>query len=357
MMMNSQGGRWRPKITHRFVLVLVLLGMIVLMGIFEPVFFKPHVLFDIFSIMGELGLMALIQTYIITTGGIDLSVGYNMQLCAITFGMTLLATHQIALAVVAAIVVGLLGGLLNGLVISRTKIPPLVTTLATMYLFRGLSLIAAGTNTYSGFPEGFKKISNTLLFGFLPIQFFYLLALFVILNIFFTRGSIGRILKGIGFNENAVVFSGINTKRYLLLIYTLAGLVSGIASIIYLGRLSSATTSMGDGLNLQVVTAVVLGGTSVFGGIGSVAGTFIGVLIIGVLTKGFTLLNLGGNFFNFMLGLILIASLMILAMVDKRRAAKATPVLSEEAPAGELGMQAGPLPADREPGPRADRMP
>ncbi|HUX13757.1 MAG TPA: ABC transporter permease [Spirochaetia bacterium] len=332
-MAGKQVGGLRSKITHRVVLLFALIGLIVVIGIFEPVFFKPSVLFDVTALMGEIGLMALAQTYIITTGGIDLSVGYNLQLCAIVFGMTLFQTHLIFLAVVLALVVGLLGGLLNGLIISRTRIPPLVTTLATMYLFRGISMIVAGTHTYSGFPENFKKVSNVTLFGFFPIQFIYLLVIFVVLNVLFNRGSLGRVLKGIGFNENAVIFSGTNSKRYLLWIYALSGLISGLAAIIYLGRLSSATTSMGDGLNLQVVTAVVLGGTSVFGGVGSVSGTFIATMIIGVLRKGFTLLNLSGNFFNFTLGVILIASLIVLAVVDKRKARRGVPPLAAKSSA------------------------
>jgi ribose/xylose/arabinose/galactoside ABC-type transport system permease subunit len=189
-----------------------------------------------------------------------------------------------------------------------------------MSLFRGLSMILAGVNSFSGFPEGFKKISTTLLFGVVPIQFIYLIVLFLVFNLVYTRGRLGRHLKGIGFNENALIFSGIKTKRILLLIYTLSGFMAALASMVYLGRLSSAKTSMGNDLNLQVITAVVLGGTSIVGGIGSMSGTLIGVLIIGVLRKGFTLLNLSGNVFNFTLGLILIVALVIFAVLERRKA-------------------------------------
>jgi ribose transport system permease protein/rhamnose transport system permease protein len=135
----------------------------------------------------------------------------------------------------------------------------------------------------------------------------------------YARGTLGRNLRGIGFNENVLIFSGIKTKRVLLFIYTLCGLMCAIAALIYLGRLSSAKTSMGNDLNLQVITAVVLGGTSIMGGVGSVVGTFIGVLIIGVLRKGFTLINFSGNIFNFTLGLMLIVALIVFALLEERK--------------------------------------
>ncbi len=314
---NRSGGRFR--MTYQSALAVLLVALIIAFGLIEPVFFYPDVLFDVTSIIGEIGIMALAMTFIITTGGIDLSVGYNLQLSAIVFGAVFAQSGSVVLAILAALVCGTLCGLVNGLIISRTRIPPLVTTLATMNLFRGLSMIIAGTNSYSGFPDGFKKISTTLLGGIVPIQFTYLLALFFLFNLLYTRGRLGRNLKGIGYNENALMFSGIRTKNVLLSIYTLSGLMAAFASLIYLGRLSAAKTSMGNDLNLQVITAVVLGGTSITGGVGSVAGTLIGVLIIGVLRKGFTLLNFSGNIFNFTLGVMLIVALIVFAVLEQRK--------------------------------------
>lgn len=307
------------KLSYQHVLGMLLVGLILLFGAIEPVFFYPDVLFDVTAIVGEIGIMALAMTFIITTGGIDLSVGFALQLSAIVFGATWAGSANLALAVVAALLTGTFCGLANGLVISKTRIPPLVTTLATMSLWRGISMIVAGTNSFSGFPEGFKKISTTLVLGVVPIQFLYLIAFFLVFNLLYTRGTLGRNLKGIGFNENALVFAGIKTRRILLGIYTLSGFMAAVAAMIYLGRLSAAKTSMGNDLNLQVITAVVLGGTSIVGGVGSISGTLIGVLIIGVLRKGFTLLNFSGNVFNFTLGLILIIGLVAFALLEERK--------------------------------------
>jgi len=303
---------------YQVMLGILLVVLIVGFGLIEPVFFYPDVLFDVTAIVGEIGIMALAMTFIITTGGIDLSVGYILQLSAIVFGAVFAASGNLPLAIVLALLTGTASGFLNGIIISRTKIPPLVTTLATMNLYRGLSMIIAGTNSYSGFPAVFKKFSTIMIFGVIPIQFIYFLVFFIIFNLFYVRGSLGRNLRGIGFNENALVFSGIKTKRIKLFIYTLGGLMCAFAALVYLGRLSSAKTSMGNDLNLQVITAVVLGGTSTMGGVGSIAGTFIGVLVIGVLKKGFTLLNFSGNIFNFTLGVMLIVALIAFSVLERR---------------------------------------
>jgi len=317
--LTAKRAGFRVGVTYQLALFILLVFLVVLFGVIQPVFFYPDVLFNVTAIIGEIGIMALAMTFIITTGGIDLSVGYNLQLCAIVFGSVFARIHNVPAAAAAAVLCGTACGLLNGVIISRTRIPPLVTTLATMNLYRGISMIVAGSATYSGFPGSFKAISSTFLFGIVPIQFVYLLVLFLVFNLFYARGTLGRTLKGIGFNENVLVFSGINTKRTLLFIYTVTGLMCSLAALIYLGRLSAATTSMGNDLNLQVITAVVLGGTSIMGGIGSITGTFIGTLIIGVLRKGFTLLNFSGNIFNFTLGVILIIALIAFALLEERK--------------------------------------
>lgn len=303
---------------YQSILFLVLILLIILFGILEPVFFYPEVMFDVTAIIGEIGIMALAMTFIITTGGIDLSVGYIMQLSGVSFGSVFATTGNLLLAVIVALLVGTACGVFNGLVIVKTKIPPIIATLATMNLFRGISFIIAGTDSFTGFPNIFKKVFTYEIFGVIPISFIYLLILFAFFHIAYSKGQMGRTLKGVGFNESSLIFSGINTKNSIFISYALSGVMSGFAAMVYLGRLSAARTSMGDGLSLQVITAVVLGGTSTMGGVGSVFGTLIGALIIGVLRKGFTLLNFSGNIFNFTLGMLLIVSLIVFALLEQR---------------------------------------
>jgi ribose transport system permease protein len=317
-------------VSHQTMLIVVLVLLIVGFSIVEPVFMRPRVILDIFRIVGEIGLLALAMTLIISTGGVDLGVGYELQLSAITFGVVFAATGSVSSAVVAALAVGAAAGVFNGMVIAYTRIPPLVTTLATMYLYRGISMIMAGTNTFANFPETFVQISTIRLFGVLPIQFVYLLVVFLILDYLYTRGSLGRNLKAMGFNEGATVYAGVNTKLIKVGIYLFIGLMAGFASLTYLGRISAATTSMGNNLNFEVITAVLLGGTSIMGGVGSVRGTFISVLIIGVLKKGFTLLNLSGNIYNFTIGMILIASLIIFSLLEEGKKGAGRAVSTQE---------------------------
>ena len=306
--------------SHQVILVIALVILVVVFGIIEPVFFKPRVLFDLFSIVGEIGLMALGLTFVITTGGIDLGVGYNLQMSGIVFGLTWANTQNIALSIIMALITATLGGLLNGLIVSRTKIPPLVTTLATMYLFRGISMIIAGSNNFLGIScevsSGYPPLNCSASCRFSSSIFWYSFLSWIIST---RRGSLGRNLKGMGFNENAVIFSGVNTKKILLGIYTFLGLLCGVAAIVYLGRISAAKTSMGDNMNFEVITAVLLGGTSTMGGIGSMRGTLIGIIIIGVLKKGFSLLNFSGNIYNFTLGLILVLSLILFSVLEDRK--------------------------------------
>jgi len=316
---NSSSGFFKKAINYQSVLLLVLFGLIIFFGMINSVFLKPKVIFNVIEIIGETLIMALPMTFIITTGGIDLSVGYTLTLSAIVFGATLTSTGSLALAITACILTGTAAGAFNGLIISRTRIPPLVCTLATMSLYRGIALIIAGDKTYTGFPDAFKLISTYRFGKIVPIQITYLAVFFIVFYILYNRSSLGRNLKAIGFNENAVKFAGVDTRKIKFWIYTASGTMSAMASLVYLGRLSAAKPSMGMDLNLEVITAVVLGGTSTMGGVGSMTGTLVGVLIIGVLRKGFTIMNLSGNIFNFVLGAILIVGLVAFSVIEERK--------------------------------------
>ena len=316
---NHNSGSLKKVINYQSILFLVLVGLIAFFGLINNVFLKPKVIFNVFEIVGETLIMALPMTFIITTGGIDLSVGYTLTLSAIVFGATFASTGNLAIAITACILTGTSAGALNGLIISRTRIPPLVCTLATMSLYRGIALIIAGDKTYTGFPDAFKLISTYRFGKIVPIQITYLAVFFIVFIILYNRSSLGRNLKAIGFNENSVIYAGVNTKKIKFWIYTTCGMMSALASLVYLGRLSAAKPSMGMDLNLEVITAVVLGGTSTMGGVGSMTGTLIGVLIIGVLKKGFTIMNLSGNIYNFVLGAILIVGLIAFSLIEERK--------------------------------------
>lgn len=304
------------------VFLFLLIGFFAIIG--EGIILKPSVLFGLTENIGEIGLMAFPMTFIICTGGIDLSIGSTMALSAVCMGYVYESTANLPLAILTALCTGLACGALNGLIISRTKVSPMVTTLATYSLFWGLAKIIAGTNIYSSFPKGFRFLSNHRLFGIIPYQFLLLILVFIVFQIIFTRTAAGRCLRSIGYNDPATQFSGIDTQKVKFIIYTLSGAIAGFASLIYLSRLSAAKADIGLNLNMETITMVVLGGTSTTGGVGSVKGTFIAALILGVLRKGMQIIGLGGDTYNFILGIVLIACLITLAISTERKGKKAT---------------------------------
>ncbi len=314
---------WRKKklfkITYQKVLFILLFTLIAFFAIMEDfILLKPNVLFGLTENIMEIGLMALPMTLIIITGGIDLSVGTTMALSAVVTGAVYGATQNIAFALFCGISTGILCGVLNGLIISKTKVAPLVTTLATMSLYLGIAKIIAGTKIFSDFPDGFTFLQTNKLFGVVPYQFVLFIVLFIGFALFLSKSTLGRYVRGIGFNEEAVKYSGVKIAKIKFFLYVTTGLICSIASIVYLSRLPAAKPDIGVNLNLQTITAVVLGGTSIMGGVGSMSGTFLGVLILGVLRKGLQLIGLGGNVYSFVLGIVLVICLIGFSFVESR---------------------------------------
>jgi rhamnose transport system permease protein len=300
------------------ILIALLLGFIAFFAVLaDGIILKPSVLFGLTVNIVEVGLMALALTYIITTGGIDLSVGSIMALSAVMLGLTYESTANIGLAIMVCILTGSACGALNGIVIAKTRIPPLVTTLATMSLYYGIARIISGTKIFSTYPDGFKFLSYNKLFNIIPFQFIFFVLCFIVFALFFYRANIGRYLRAIGHNEKAAKFMGVAVETNKFIIYTLTGFICSIASIIYLSRLPAAKPDIGLNMNLEAITAVVFGGTNIMGGTGSVSGTFIAMLILGVLRKGLQLIGLGGSIYNFILGVLLVISLIGFSYLNK----------------------------------------
>lgn len=310
----------KKLINYQVLLVAILFLLIIFFGIYtNGTMVKPSVLFGLTATVVEIGLMALPLTYIIITGGIDLSVGSIMALTGITFGATYEATNNIYLSGLVAMFVGILAGGFNGLIIAKTKIPPLVTTLATFSLFYGIARIISGTKMYSNFPKGFKFLAYNNFLGVIPYQFILFIIFTIIFAVAFAKTPLGMYLRGMGFNEDTVHFSGVNVGKLKISIYILSGFMSTVACFVYLSRLPTAQPDMGINLNIEAITAVVLGGTSIMGGKGSISGTFISVLILGVLKKGLQLVGYGGDIFNFVLGIVLICCLIGFAITEKNK--------------------------------------
>ena len=243
--------------------------------------------FDILRHSCEIGLLALALTPVILTAGIDLSVGSLLGLCAILFGKFWHdASLSIPVAALLAIGCGALGGGLNAALITTLRLPPLIVTLGTYSLFRGLAeAITHGAVTYTDFPESFLFLGQERWLG-LPAQAWLFFLVAAAVWVLVHRTTFGRSFRAVGFSPEGARYAGLPVNRRLALVYVLAGLIAALAAIIYTARLGQAKADAGTGYELFAITAVVLGGTSIFGGTGSIHGTLLGVAAIAVLKNG-----------------------------------------------------------------------
>ncbi len=269
--------------------------------------------------MTEVGLIAIPMTYIIITGGIDLSVGSILGLTAIVLGWTWQELgFPLELAIITGILSGTAAGLVNGLFIVRVGVPPLIMTLATLALYRGLAEGISEAKSARGYPEWFFELGQGEFLG-IPTQLWLLIIAVIIFGVILARTRLGRALYAIGNNETGARFSGLAVNRYLLLIYTFSGFMSAIAGYIFVSRVSTTRSDMGMGIELDVIAAVVLGGTSIFGGTGSIAGTIIGVVLIQLLKNGLALTGVTSDATIIVIGSVLIFAILVNNFIQSRR--------------------------------------
>ena len=274
-------------------------------------FFTWANFFEVVRLSVELGLLALAMTPIMITGGIDLSVGSIMGLSAVVFGALWRdGGWPIAAAAGAALVLGCLAGALNAALITRLNLPPLIVTLGSMSLFRGIAEgITRGAENYSGFPAGFLRLGQGYLGGVVPVQFPILLAAIAAYWVLLHRSAIGRTLYAVGFSPGGARYAGIPVRRRVALLYFLSGVVASVAAIIYVAHLGQAKSDAGTGYELAAITAVVLGGTSVFGGRGTIWGTVLGLFAISVLQDGLRLAALPSELTGVLTGVVLLLTI------------------------------------------------
>jgi rhamnose transport system permease protein len=295
------------------ILVAAVLVEIVVFGAFAPRFLSVANAFEIVRASVELGLLAVALTPILVSGGIDLSVGAMLGLSAIVFGA---AVNDWGVGVPAAIALALLtgaaGGALNAALVARLDVPPLIVTLGSMSLFRGIAEgITHGAVNYTGFPSMFVAFGQGYLWGTLPAQVPLFIAIVVAYAVLLHRSIAGRALCAIGFAPAGARYAGIPVRRRVALVYVLAGLVSSVAAVVYVAHLGQARSDAGNGYELDAITAVVLGGTSVFGGRGTIGGTLLGLAAISIMRNGLELAGLPSELAGVMIGTLLIATIAV----------------------------------------------
>jgi rhamnose transport system permease protein len=309
-----------------WVLALALAVEIAIFARIGENFFTLSNFFEVVRLSVELGLLALAMTPIMITGGIDLSVGSIMGLSAVVFGVLWRdGGWPIAAAAGAALLLGCLAGLLNAVLITKLNLPPLIVTLGSLSLFRGIAEgITKGAENYSGFPAGFLRLGQGYIGGVVPVQFSFLLAAIGAYWVLLHRSAIGRTLYAVGFSPGGARYAGVPVQRRVALLYFLSGAVASVAAVIYVAHLGQAKSDAGTGYELAAITAVVLGGTSVFGGRGTVWGTVLGLFAISVLQNGLRLAALPSEMTGVLTGVVLVLTIGLGRLRGRARSNQAT---------------------------------
>ena len=303
--------RWFPN--GEWILLLLLLAQCALFSVTGSNFLSTANAMEVTRLAVEVGLLALALTPIIITGGIDLSVGSMMGLAAVVLGALWRdAGAPMPVAIAATLLVALLGGGLNALMISRLSFPPLIVTLGTYSLFRGVAEgLTRGIENYSGFSAGFLFLGQGYVGARIPSQLFVLVPAIVAFAWWLHRTGHGRSLYAIGFSADGSRHAGIPVERRQGLLYVLSGLLSGLAAVVYVAHLGQAKADAGTGFELMAITAVVLGGASIFGGRGTVLGTVLGLFVIVVLQNGLRLSAAPAELAGILTGTLLVVTILL----------------------------------------------
>jgi rhamnose transport system permease protein len=295
---------------QQVILALILLFEVAVFGVLGENFISLRNLLTVSVQNVELGLLALALTPVILTGGIDLSVGSLIGLCAVTFGMLWRDAHLPPfLAAAITLIVATLAGLLNAALITRGRIPPLIVTLGTFSLFRGIAEgVTAGQGSYVDFPASFTFLGQGTILG-IPTQLCIFLPAAIFFYLLVHRSTAGRALSAIGFSADGARHAGINVNRLIGFAYILSGFCAGVAALIYVARFGQAKADAALGYELGAITAVVLGGTSIFGGRGSVVGTILGLFAVAFLENGQALAGFKREITGILVGVMLLSAI------------------------------------------------
>lgn len=293
------------KLLQKYAIYLVLVAMAAFFTLASPVFLSKENIFNILRQVTVVGIAAVGMTMVMLTGGIDLSVGSIIGVSGIVAAKAMVSGLNPFLAIALALASGMAMGYVNAFIINRFRIPPLIVTLGMMTSLRGLAYFITGGLPVYGFPEGFTVWGQGYLW-MIPVPVIILAVIFVIGLIVLNRLTIGRYIYGIGGNEEASRLCGINIRRIKSFVYTFSGALCGIAGIILLSRTNSGQPKAGTAYEMDIITAVVLGGVSISGGEGKLIGVLAGVLIMGVLANGMIITNVGDYVQRMIQGLVLI---------------------------------------------------
>ena len=318
--MSEQGKNTRKKLSNETMQMISVLGALVIMvGIFSVCsknFLKVDNIMTILLQSAITAITAYGMTYVIISGAVDLSIGSNIAFSGVIIALLLQAGVPIAISILITLVVGALVGSMNGVMVSKMKLPPFIATLGSQMTLRGLAYIITDSKpVYIQSVPSFKMLAQYRLFGIVPLPVLYTLVLGVIATFLLRKTVIGRNVFAVGSNEDAARLSGISISKIRIFAYVVSGMMAAVAGIIMCSRVISGQPNIATGYEANAVASAVIGGASMRGGHGSIVGSLIGALILGVLINGLNLMGVSQNWQTFAIGVV-----MILAVwVDKLR--------------------------------------
>ncbi len=301
-------------------IIFVLVALIIVFASLSNRFLLPDNIFNILRQVSIVGIISVGMTFVMLTGGIDLSCGSVVGFAGV--GAALLMTKASMHPVLACIIMCLCGigfGLANGFFISQLGVPPFIATLGMMTSIRGIAYIITGGLPVFGFNPSFTQLGQGYL-GIIPIPVIIMIVAFIFGIIFLSKTRAGRHIYGVGGNEEASRLSGVNVKKIKYMVYGIAGFMSSLAGVVLLARVNSGQPNAGSGYEMDVITAVVLGGVSMSGGQGKIGMVIVGVLIMGILTNGMTMLSINEYVQQFVKGMVLIVAVAFDSFVKSQRA-------------------------------------
>jgi ribose transport system permease protein len=287
---------------------LFLLGLV--FTFLSPYFFSVHNLLTVATQTAVIAIIAIGQTYVLITGGIDLAIGSNIALAGMISGLCMQANLPVPIAILAGLITGIVSGAVGGCLVAFAKIPPFIATLGTMTIARGVALTLTQAIPISGLPKSFTQFGTESTLG-IPNPVIIMVLLVVIFGFILGKSKLGRHVYATGSNFEAARLSGVNTRKVIVSVYVFSGLLAAFAGLIMVGRIISAQPTAGDGYELDAVASSVIGGTSTMGGEGSAAGTFIGAFVIGVLRNGLNLVGVSPFIQKIIIGLVIVGSVFL----------------------------------------------
>ena len=292
-------------------LAIILLVVVIVNSLLSESFLSIENQINLFVLSIEKVIIALIMAKIIINAEIDLSVASMMGLSACALGWFVESGMSMTMALIASITIGAVGGAFNGFWITVVKLPSLVVTLAMLIGFRGLARVLIGDRSIKMFPQWFEDLGQQPLFLNIPFSVMIFMAVLICVVISLEYTGFGRHIYTIGINQNVALYSGINVARVKMLLFIFSGIISAIAGILYAARLGTVRGDMGLGFELDIITIVLLGGVSIFGGSGSIYGVILSILIVLYLRNGMSLSNITGHLQTGVIGVLLILSVLI----------------------------------------------